>query len=60
MDIFEYIIYIVVGLVVVYSLFRLLSIAIFKSWFDMKLKNKERRKNDENHGIDGQDGSIGK
>jgi uncharacterized membrane protein YuzA (DUF378 family) len=39
----EYILIGIAGVVGGYILFRVLSFAVFKSWFDAKLQNKKRR-----------------
>ena len=52
MEILEYILWGVLGLVGLYLAFRVLSMAVFKSWRDVKLQTKERRKNDGDNGSD--------
>jgi len=52
MEILEYILWGVLILVGGYVLFRVLSMAVFKSWRDVKLQTKERRKNDGDNGSD--------
>lgn len=51
MDILKYGLLIIVTLVLCYVLFRVLSMAVFKSWFDVK-KSEERRDTHENHKVD--------
>lgn len=59
MDVLQYILLALAMFLGIYIVFRILALAVFKSWFDMKLKNKERGAINGNHGSDGQDGSIG-
>ena len=46
MEIFEYVLLGVLGLIGLYIISRLISIAVFKSWIDAKLQTKERREDD--------------
>lgn len=46
MEIFGYILWGVLGLIGVYLLFRLGSMAVLKSWTDVKKRNKERGEDD--------------
>jgi len=46
MEILEYVLWGVLGLIGLYLTFRVLSIAVFKSWIDAKLQTKERREDD--------------
>jgi len=46
MEILEYVLWGVLGLIGLYLAFRVLSIAVFKSWIDAKLQTKERREDD--------------
>lgn len=50
MEILKYVLLTFVALFGGYILFRVLSMAIFKSWFDIKNQNNER-KDDGNNGI---------
>lgn len=50
MDILTYILMGIGCVIGAYILFRVLSMAIFKSWFDVKLQNKDRRTKDGNNG----------
>ena len=52
MEIVGYILYGVIGLFCLYVIFRIISIAIFKSFIDAKLQTKERRNTDGNNGSD--------
>jgi len=56
MDILKYGLLIIVILVLGYVLFRVLSMAIFKSWFDVK-KSEERGDTYENHKVDRRNGN---
>ncbi len=47
MEILKYILIAIVIIVGGYTIFRVLSMAIFKSWFDAKKQNRERDNEDE-------------
>jgi len=48
MEVLKYGLFIILSIVFGYVAFRLISMAIFKSWFDVK-KSEERRSTHENH-----------
>ena len=52
MAIIEYILYGIVGLFCLYLAFRLISIAVFKSWIEAKKQNNKGRKDDGINKID--------
>jgi hypothetical protein len=48
MEILKYVLLTFVALFGGYILFRVISIAIFKSWFDVKNQSRERKDEDDN------------
>ena len=61
MEILKYILIAIVIIVGGYTIFRVLSMAIFKSWFDAKKQNRERDNEDEINKVnEWDDGEIGR
>ena len=48
MELLTYLMIVIGGLIGAYLLFRIVSMAIFKSWFEIKFQNKERGKENGN------------
>jgi len=49
MEFLTYLMIVIGGLIGAYLLFRVVSMAIFKSWFDVKFQNKTKEKENGNH-----------
>ena len=49
MEFLTYAMIIIGGLIGAYILFRIVSMAIFKSWFDVKFQNKTKEKDNGNN-----------